>query len=273
MSLEYSVSVAERSQSPESFKTFPYLKTPTLTPLERKRLLARLSVESDDMRRKWTLLTDRARGLLIEKEISTEDLKMLLKCPFNKLWKLLESGLKINDLFLILYDHLSFFDHEFLRLIIERYCTELIKDLNTYESDLKVYCRNRRVVEVPADEFKKRGANENSLFVKCDENFQSVTLEEILKLEHRLSRLLGVNLFLLSVDDGCTELVFEAMCPVFPLTMPQKEQLAEMGVLKLYSLHYESNKGSPSPENRTFQVSKQVAPGISDFEDLHTKSV
>ena len=231
--------------------------------------MARLSVESDEMRRKWALLTDRAREMLIKQSIKCQDLKMLIKCPFNKLLNLFENEMSIDDLFLKLYDHLSFFDHEFLCLVIKRYCAELTQDLDIYVSDLKQYCR-RRVVEVPADVFKEEDADESSLFVKCDKSFESVILEDILSLESRLSQLLGVDLFLLRVDDGCTELVFEAMCPVFPLTKPQREQLAEMGVLKLYSLHYKNDKAPPSPDTR---ILKLVASGSDSEMDMIAEEV
>ena len=123
-----------------------------------------------------------------------------------------------------------------------------------------------------AEELKRRRANENSLFVKCDMNFESATLEDISKLEVRLSQLLGVDLFLLRVDDGCTELVFEAMCPVFPLTKSQKEQLAEMGVLKLYSLHYKSDKAPPSPDIHILRPSKYVDSGV-DISESESESL
>ena len=223
------------------------------------------------MRQKWALLTDRAREMLIKQNIKCEDLKMLIKCPFNKLLKLFENEMSIDDLFLKLYDHLSFFDYNFFSLIIKRYCAELTQDLDIYVSDLKLYCR-RRVVEVPADVFREKDADESSLFVKCDKSFESVILEDVFSLESRLSRLLGVDLFLLRVNDGCTELVFDAMCPVFPLTKPQREQLAEMGVLKLYSLHYASDKTSFSPNSRIFQGLKQV-PSRTEFSDYELELI
>ena len=232
-------------------------------------MLARLNVESNEMRRKWALLTDK---LLIKQNVDTGDIKMLIKCPFNKLFKLFESEMKMNDLFLKLYDHLSFFDHEFLCLIIKRYCPKLIDDLETYVSDLKCYCK-RRVVEVPDEVFKEKDACESSLFVKCDKSFESVILEDILDLELRLSQLLGVDLFLLRVDDGCTELVFEAMCPVLPLTKLQREQLAEIGVLKLYSIHYESDIAFSKPDSHFFRGTKQVAISGTEFSNYELKVI
>lgn len=234
--------------------------------------MARLKVDSDTMRRKFALLADRTKGQLSKQNIKSEDLKALIKCPFNKLLAIFEGNSSMNDLFLKLYDHLSFFDHEFLNLLIRRHCPELTSDLNSYISDLKEYCK-RRVVEVPSEVFSEENADENSLFVKCDKSFDSVILEDILDLESRLSKLLEVDLFLLRVADGCTELVFEAMCPVFPLTKSQKDQLAEMGVLKLYSVHYKSDKVSSSPETPPLGRVRQSTSSGSEISDNEINSI
>jgi hypothetical protein len=226
------------------------------------------------MRCKWALLTDRTRGSLIKQNISAESLKMLIKSPFHKLLKLFESDISINDFFSKLYDHLSFFDHKFIELIVQRYCQELSKDLEDYARDLKEYCK-RRVVEVPADVFKEEGADESSLFVKCDRSFEEVIFEDILGLESRLSALLGVDLFLLRVTDGCTELVFEAMSPVFPLTKNQYDQLTEMGISRVYSLHYKNDGALSSPKTSTSQLlkSKRIASPEDEISDSEMNSI
>lgn len=251
---------------------FPYLKTPTLSEKKRARLLARLKVKSDKMRREFALLTDRTKEELTKQNITSEKLKTLIKCPFNKLLGLFESEIGMNDLFFKLQDHLSFFDHEFLSLIIRRHCQELIPDLDIYVSELKEYCK-RRIVEVPLDVFKGEDADENSLFVKCDKSFESIILDDILDLQSRLSELLGVDLFLLRAEDGCTELVFDAMCPVLPLTKSQKDQLAKMGIIKLYSVHYKSEKGSSSPKTQPVIRLKQNTSSGTDISDYEMNAI
>jgi hypothetical protein len=235
--------------------------------MRKERLLAHLYRESVDMRCKWALLTDRTRESLIKQNISTKNLKMLIKSPFHKLLKLFESEISIDDLFSLLYDHLSFFDYNLIELIVQRYCLELSKDLEDYAKNLKEYCK-RRVVEVPADVFKGKDADDSSLFVKCDKSFEKVIFEDIRNLQSRLSALLGVDLFLLGVDEGCTELVFEAMSPVFSLTVSQRDQLAEMGISRVYSLHYRNNAALSTPETSTSQLLEPLSPEdvISDSD-------
>jgi hypothetical protein len=192
---------------------------------------------------------------------------MLIKSPFHKLLKLFECEISIDDFFSKLYDHLSFFDYNFIELIIQRYCRELSGDLEDYAKDLKGYCK-RRVVEVPADAFKEEDADESSLFVKCDKSFEEVIFEDILDLESRLSALLGVDLFLLRVTDGCTQLVFEAMSPVFPLTESQRDKLAEMGISRIYTLHYRNNAALSTPETSVIQLlePKRTQDELSDSD-------
>jgi hypothetical protein len=234
--------------------------------MRKERLLAHLYRESVNMRCKWALLTDRTRESLIKQNISAKSLKMLIKSPFHKLLKLFESEISIDDFFSKLYDHLSFFDYNFIELIVQRYCPELSKDLEDYARNLEEYCK-RRVVEVPADAFKGKDADDSSLFVKCDKSFEKVIFEDIRNLESRLSALLGVDLFLLGVDDGCTELVFEAMSPVFPLTVSQRDQLAEMGVSRVYSLHYRNNAVLSAPESSATQLLEPISEdAISESE-------
>ena len=183
--------------------------------------------------------------------------------------------MEITELFLKLLKHyLSFFDYEFVGMIIERHCPELIDDLEAYKSALKIYCK-RRVVEVPSNVFEREGADETCLFVKCDKAFESIILDDIKALESRLSNFLDTDLFLLRVDDGCTELVFDAMCPIPPLTQSQRCQLTEMGILKLHSVHFQNTEGLPSSSNKLAMVtaSVSVSTQTSDPSDEKTQQL
>ncbi len=112
---------------------------------------------------------------------------------------------------------------------------------------------------MPADAFKMEDAEECILFVKCDESFERVILENVKCLQSRLSKLLKTDLIFLRVEDGCTELVFDTTCSVFPLTKYQRDQLLVMGIL---SIRYQSTTyfaSGAQPENTTFT-------GITDYE-------
>ena len=194
------------------------------------------------MEKKFAILVDETRKSLVKRKISSKDLQLLFKqSKGNKFYEWCKEEIEITELFLKFCDYWSFFDYEYLSMLIKRFCKKLVHKLEQYESAFKSYCKNR-VVEVPADMFKGKGTN--AIFVKCDKSFEKVTLEDIKKLQNNLSVLLNANLFLVKVSDGCTELVFDTMSP---LTKSQRSQLSEMGVLKImYSVHYHNTESLPS---------------------------
>lgn len=227
---------------------FPHLKTESLSEEEMERLLGRLKFQSHRMQDKFAILVDKTIESLVRQKKTSDDLKPLIKFSHaNKLSSLFGEGKSIHSLFLMLGDILSFFDYEFLGLIIKRCCQELTSDLEVYKSELRQYC-SRRIIEVPEHIINSRKANESSLFVKCDKSFDDITLNDIKDLELRLSDLLMADLYLLGVENGCTQLVFDITTPITPLTNQQKEQLTVMKVLKLYTRdanYYDSSSGQP----------------------------
>ena len=199
-------------------------------------------MQSEKMQDKFAILVDRARETLVKQNISSEDLKILVKNSHKtKLHKVFKKKISINTLFDKLSNIWSFFDYELVSLIIQRYCIELTSDLDIYISELKQYCR-RRICEVPVDIFATKRANDNSLFVKCDITFDKMILDKVKDLESRLSELLDIDLYLLRIEEGCTQLVFNSLRPIFPLSGAQRDKLSKMQVVALYSVHYQSPK-------------------------------
>ena len=223
-------------QSPSDSKRFPYLKSEGLTQGERERLIIRLTMGSDDLRKKFALVVDRARESLEKQKLTSKDLQVLIKhATKNKLYDVFKRKKTIHKLFLKMTDHWSFFDYEFLGLIIDRFCTELQADMARYEMEFKKYCQ-RRLCEIPADVFQTRPNEKNNLYVKCDHYFDKITLKEAKELEERLAKLLDTELYLLRVEEGCVQLVFGSLCDPstkFPLNQLQREQLSEMKILCL----------------------------------------
>ena len=198
--------------------------------------MGRLKMESNEIRRRFALVVDRARESLEKQKLISEDLKILIKhAEENKLYEIFEQNRTIKALFLALFDHWSFFDYEILWLIISRFCTELRREMEDYIAEFKIYCQ-RRLCEIPVDVFKTRPDDTNNLYVKCDKTFDKITLEEAKELELRLSKLLDTELYLLRVEEGCVQLVFRSLCDLstkFPLHKLQKKQLFEMKILHL----------------------------------------
>lgn len=187
------------------------------------------------MQDKYAILVDKTREALERQNKTSDDLRVLIKHSHkSKLFVLFKKKKSISKLFLKLSDCWSFFDYEFLLMIIDRFCTELTSDIKEYLSHFEQYCQ-RRLCEVPNDVFKAKKGHKNNLYVKCDEKFEKITLDRVKKLELKLSKLLGTDLYLLRVDEGCIELIFYSSCELFPLNDQQCDELFEMEILRMYS--------------------------------------
>ena len=194
-------------------------------------------MQSDKMMKKFALVVDGARKSLEKQKLTSKDLQVLIRHGTkNKLYDVFKKKRTIHKLFLKMADYWSFFDYEFLSLIIDGFCTELQADMARYELDFKEYCQHR-LCEIPADVFQTRPNEKNNLYVKCDHYFDKITLKEAKALELRLSELLDAELYLLRVKEGCVQLVFGSLCDLntkFPLNHLQKKGLYEMKILHLF---------------------------------------
>ena len=137
----------------------------------------------------------------------------------------------VRELFLELWNYWSFFDYEFLSIIIDRFCSDLKSELQAYISSFKEYCE-RRICEIPSDVFKKREDDDYNLYVKCDHNFDKDTVKNVKDLECHLSDLLDTELYLLGVEEGCLKLQFSCFCSISTPLNPKT--LKELKILRLY---------------------------------------
>ena len=211
-----------------------------MTKGEKDRLIGRLKLESGKMRNKFADLADRTREALEKNKTSVKDLELLIKfSDRNNLVNLFKKKKTVYKLFYALSDRCSFFDYEFLSVIINRYCPELKPLLDDYEAHFKTFCQCR-LCEIPSDIFTKK-RHTNNLYVKYNQSVDQMTLETAKDLEIKLSELLKTELYLLEVHEGCVELVFDSCCDLndqFPLSKQQKEHLDKMGVIRLNYSNY-----------------------------------
>lgn len=223
---------------------FPYLKAPDMDEGQKKRLLCRLEYESEKIQAEFSGLVDKVKTSL-ENQIMCSDLVVLIDySPWKRLVDIFRQASSISVLFLNLRQYCSFFDYELISFIIRHRCPELISYLDEYVSKFDKYCQ-KRLCEVPVDVFKMKD-HINNLYVKYDGTV-NIKLERIKKLECQLSELLGIDLYLLKVEDGCIKLVFgrtHDLVDIFPLNSQQREKLSKLGILRLYSEieYYDSSK-------------------------------
>ncbi len=161
---------------------------------------------------------------------------------YTKAYKAVEEISDLDELILKLSDYWSFFDYEILTFIINKcQCTNIAADLRNYEDRFKSYCQ-RRLCEVPKGTIKIKAKDRHRFYLKCDENFSynKSKLWDIKILSDKLSKLLDTKLVLRHIKKGCLELTFTALSDVhFPLSGQQKEELKEIGIVRMYSMSQE----------------------------------
>ena len=217
---------------------FPYLKTEHLSREERNQLMGRLVIESEHIQEKFAIFV-RNTGKSLEKEhINLESFKLFISGFISEIE---ESDNSITKVLwrIAKCRYWSFFNYRIIAIIIDEFGTDSDKErLKVYQSDFKNYCR-RRLCEVPADYLKTdSGSNTmKRLCVKTDKLFD-VPADDVHMLEQKLSDMLGTNLCLINVKEGCVLLVFNCLAKmddIFPLSDVQRSKLAHIGVLRIYS--------------------------------------
>ena len=139
------------------------------------------------------------------------------------------------DIFDKIFDYISFFDYEVIKFLIRHLGSKTFKKkLRKYE---RMFCEysKRRIVECPDDTFGEMNENTKVLKIKTDKSIEELTVEELKKLQCKISNVLGKKLLhLLRVEEGCVQLMFQ---PVeqeeLVITSEQQQALRNVGVLSI----------------------------------------
>lgn len=231
---------------------FPYLNISNLTKSDREDLVTKLVNEYKTIKIKFTALVSYTLQSLTSQKISLEELKVVVKTYLSEkeMLKLLKNIKKLEHMFL--GDYWSFFDYEFIAAIIESRCKELKPILADYVGIFNEYCK-RRCSEVPTGFMSKVDGNQYfTLIVKLSKELDQVKMEDVKELERKLKLFTKKDFSLSRFKDGCIELIFVSLSEegdMPPLNVKYKEELFDMGVLKLYSancVYYDSGESSPS---------------------------
>ena len=230
----------ESSSTPETKEKFPYLQIEDLTEEQKDKLMKRLVFESDRIKTKFAVLVGRTSISLGRNNVSVGHLKLTFtSLGLDELVEKLHDESDLNEALMKASKYWSFFDYETVTSIINTYCkndADLQEEVESYISSFKIYCQ-RRLCEVPIDNFETEIHKKTTkLYVKMDENF-TISLNEVKRIEAKVSGLLDTDLYLLTVKEGCIELIFSCLRKInllFPLNSQQEEDLLKMGVLRLY---------------------------------------
>ena len=256
---------------------FPHLKTDGLTENERVDLLTKLMEDYDTICQEFACLVHSTLKSLKSQNTTLEELEVAVKTylPQSRVHTLFSGTKSLNEMFLDdLFEYWSFFDYELLEFIIKNQCKELQADLNEYIKVFKEYCK-RRFSEVPKDFNSKTGRRfVYKLVVKIKEEFDHITMEQVKEVECQLRNMTSLDLSLSRVGDGCIELTFISLSGELPLSAHDKEELYEMGVLKLYSancVYYDRCESSPSDGGAQERLDLTNTP--KSMQNLHEKLV
>ena len=257
---------------PPKKSNFPHLKTDGLTKIERDDLLTKLMEDYSMIKQEFACLVYSTLQSLKSQNKTLEELAVAVEMylPQHGVRTLFSSAESLNHMFLKnLSEYWSFFDYELLAFIIKSQCKELQADLNEYIKMFKEYCK-RKFSEVPTYFNSKAGGKfYYNLIVKIKEEFDHITMEQVKEVESRLKMCTGLDLSLSRVGDGCIELVFISLSGELPLSFQDKEELYEMGVLKLYSancVYYDRGESSPSDARSSYPGKLLPNPNISQQE-------
>ena len=214
---------------------FPYLKVDHLEEEEKKRLMGRLEMESEDIRYEFVSLVVRTIESL---SINCRDISSLkTSLDILKIPGIEKCDDKVNELLSKTFKHCSFFSYGILKSVISNFGTSHDKErLTKYESKFKVYCQ-RRLCEVPVDTKDPSIQNETKIYILTD-NIFDVPAKKVYKLESKLKKILKVPVYLQQeMKPGSVALIFftfHGLDEIFPLNEEQIDQLKGTGILKIF---------------------------------------
>jgi hypothetical protein len=235
-------------------------------PQGAETLIARLEFESKHMKKKFTTIVFKTMRLLEQKGVSCEDLLALLAFShYDNFSTLFRDAMSIHDLFTKLMAYCSYFNYELLSLIITTFCNlELKETLEEYVSALKQYCQ-RRIVEVPTHMLRTEASSKNIVYIKMERDFFNTRLNDVKFIQGTLSRLLEMPLQLLSIEEGCIQLMFDALYPLTPLTDDVRRQLAQLDVQQLTIKNVNSE-----PQHYVTVPGMKISCSLHDYKSLYT---
>ena len=241
---------------------FPQLAAKNLSGNERDMLYGQLRMQFQVISTKYAKLTSSIRASLRQQGITaarlTENLMDLngflpLRCEGgghrlleNKFSKMKEAE-TIDDVFVILKDYHSFFNHDIIDFIVEQVGTEEDKgNLEKYKEDFTEYCQ-RSIFECPSLTSNPSVSEAGSspfveLVMKVDSKsiLEPYTAEAVNLFKFQVAKLLQITKYALqlcSAKEGCLQLTFQIprfmKTIMFPLDAKQRKGLTELGIIKL----------------------------------------
>lgn len=231
-------------------ETYPYLELSKLSDDEKKDLVQKLSQDTENILESFAdLMTDTSRSLK-KRNVGVRDLvsvslnigayksdKVQIPLLADDEQQLLKAD-SIDDVFIIIRRHISFFNYEILSYIIRKLGSSTDQEnLKLYYEKFQTFCK-RKVFEVSPTVFASSAGDDNKakLFVILVTEDIVEKLYDIKASQRRIASLIGVKsstLRLHRIDKASIILVFSIPLFVaqqlFPIDISTHEQLLSEG--------------------------------------------
>ena len=235
---------------------FPTLAAKRLSESDRKLLGGEITMQFQQISKKYASLTSSIRASLKQQGITPAqlaeklmDLEGFLPLREGAKHRLLENresefgeATSIEEIFRILKEYCSFYNHEIIDYIVEELGTKDDKaKLEKYREAFTEYCR-RSVFECPFSSGSEKSSHSIDLVMKVDSDtmIKPYTVKAIELFHTQVAKVLQVTkytLHLWSVEEGCLKATFHIpeflRTVIFPLNADQRNGLKALGVARL----------------------------------------
>ena len=151
----------------------------------------------------------------------------------------------IPDIYRVIRPYMSFFNPELLQYIIETHgITSTFEDFKVYMNELETFCKSISVPLCLDSAEQQSGDKREEVRIKINLDLSDRRLQRIRDVKSAIAKILHVReavLYLVSVEEGCAELVF--LVPQFiiesefPLLEEQYRSFCSLGALRLTTIY------------------------------------
>ena len=252
--------ISRKCPAPKSTTShFPLLNTQNLSGNDKDLLCGHLRRQFQQISKKYSKLVQSIKKSLRSLGVTAMELTDMLrdlqgyiphcKKPGRQIGLLqdrieeMEKKKTTDEVFRILSDYCSFFNHEIIKYVVEEMGTDADKaSLEEYQTDFTEYCR-RSIFECPFSICCDKPSSHFSVLVMkvvSDIMTKPYSMEAVRLFQAEVSSLLCITKYTLklcSVEEGCLQLKFQIPCflssILFPLSDDQVKGLKDLGVIKV----------------------------------------
>lgn len=200
--------------------------------------LYKLKDETEKIERRFACLVHDLK-MDMEKTSKLKDVLIVLS-NFGSKDRNFESLLKdcpnLAEVFIRISKFISFFDYGLIKLLAHKFgSSSSKKKLKKYKQKFQEYAKHR-VCQCPSSAFSDASQTSETVYaIKTEKDINTLTLEELGKLQYEMNKILGHKLLrLLHIKEGCVELIFRTLeDDEFSVSEEQKQDLRKLGVLNI----------------------------------------